>query len=84
MFSHNFRSLHDTSYNYDSDGRDDRESYGINEGVLAFPDLLAPAATRVINDDSRYISDYSFSRDSPRHHSSSLFDSSSFNVSIFL
>lgn len=71
------------TYSYDADGRDDRESNGVNGGLLAFPDILAPAAAAgVVNDDARYVSDYSFPRDSPRHHSSSLFDTSSFNVSI--
>lgn len=69
------------AYLYETDGND-QENVGVNEGLLAFPDLLAPAsAARVVNDDARYVSDFSFPRDSPRHHSSSLFDTSSFNVS---
>lgn len=48
-------------------------------GILAIPDLLAPS-TRQNSDDTRFIQDYEYSRDRPRGQSSSLFDTTSFNV----
>lgn len=72
------------NYNYDTNGRDDQHgSYVGQEGLLAFPDLLAPAAAaRVDTENTRYLQDYGYSRERPKSHSSSYFDSSSFNVSI--
>lgn len=68
------------NYNYDTDGHEElQSSYVEPEGLLAFPDLLAPAAR--IDPDSRYFEDYGYSRERPKSHSSSYFDSSSFNVS---
>lgn len=68
------------NYNYDTSGREDHQSsYVEPEGLLAFPDLLAPAAR--VEPDTRYLPDYDYPRERPQSHSSSYFDSSSFNVS---
>jgi hypothetical protein len=48
-------------------------------GILTFPDLLAPSS-RQDPDDTRFLQDYGYSRERPRSQSSSLFDTSSFNV----
>ncbi|KAJ3639335.1 hypothetical protein Zmor_002698 [Zophobas morio] len=73
----------DINYNYDIDGREDqRESYMGRGGLLGFPDLLVPSS-RQDPDDTRFIQDYGYSRDRPRAQSSSLFDTSSFNVDDF-
>ncbi|KAF2885604.1 hypothetical protein ILUMI_20546 [Ignelater luminosus] len=74
----NQASLRDMSY-YDTEGHDEqRESFGGRGGIMVFPDLLAPAS-RSYQDDVQ-VQDY-YTRDRPyqRTHTSSLFDSSSFN-----
>lgn len=82
-----YSSLRDLNYNYDADEKempDDQESLIGRGGVLAFPDLFAPAASRSEIDENRYLQDQSYFKDRPKAaSSSSLIDSSSFNVSSY-
>lgn len=73
-------SFRDLSYNYDpTDHEEQQDSYVGHGGILAFPDLLAPAAR--MDTDAGYMQDYGYSRERPRSHASTYFDTSSFNVS---
>lgn len=75
------RSFRDLSYNYDpAEHEEQQESYGGGHGgIVAFPDLLAPAAR--METDTGYMPDYGFLRDRPRSHTSPFYDTNSFNVS---
>nr|XP_022907763.1 uncharacterized protein LOC111419214 [Onthophagus taurus] len=74
-------NLRDMSYAYmDMDGRNMREEDSlVRGGLLSFPDILAPAA-RTDVDDQHYVQDHGYFKDKAKAHTSSLFDTTSYNT----